>query len=49
MKYGYARVSTNEPVAKLEQRNAQGAEIKVNLNAEYFRWRQKQEKKKADG
>lgn len=48
-KTGKTMETAEEPVAKLEQRNAQGAEVKVNLNAEYFRWRQKQEKKKADG
>lgn len=42
-------VPSEEPATQPEQKAAQEMEIKVNLDAEYFRWRQKQRKKKADG
>lgn len=42
-------VASEEPTVQPEQKAAQEMEIKVNLDAEYFRWRQKQHKKKADG
>ncbi len=41
--------SSEEPTFQPEQKVPQEMEIKVNLDAEYFRWRQKQHKKKADG
>ncbi len=42
-------VSSRGSIVQPEQKAAQEMEIKVNLDAEYFRWRQKQHKKKADG
>lgn len=41
-------IPLEEPQEKPELKAAQEMEIKVNLDAEYFRWKQKQ-KKKADG